>query len=411
MSHLGSLKSVDEDDDDIPIVSLGMEETFLGKRRFLVGLVLAVSSTLFIGTSFIIKKVGLNRLSSKGQLRAGAGGYGYLKDWVWWAGFLFMASGELFNFAAYAFAPASLVTPLGALSILVTALMATKFLKEKLNLLTIIGCINCVFGSAVIVLHAPKEGQIKSLDQLNTMLAEPLFICYLLFVLIASSILIGLVAPKKGDKNVLVYISICSLIGSLSVMSCKGLGLALTETFSGINNALTRGLFWFLLISTIITIATQMNYLNKSLDIFDATIVTPVYYVFFTTCVLIASSILFQEWSNMKAEDIIGTLSGFFIVIAGVFMINIYKDTNPSSFHVHDSGRNLYNQSSPLLKSFGPSNSANGDSNTITRNSSSSNKHSSRKKKRGQLPKPRHDVEKFSSSDEIETKTNNTYYA
>lgn len=46
-----------------------------------------------------------------------------------------MGIGELANFAAYAFAPASVVTPLGALSILVTAVLASVFLKEELNLL------------------------------------------------------------------------------------------------------------------------------------------------------------------------------------------------------------------------------------------------------------------------------------
>jgi len=45
-----------------------------------------------------------------------------------------VAVGEGFNFAAYAFAPASLVTPLGALSILVAAVLAQKFLQEKLNI-------------------------------------------------------------------------------------------------------------------------------------------------------------------------------------------------------------------------------------------------------------------------------------
>lgn len=49
----------------------------------------------------------------------GAGGYSYLLEPVWWAGLLTMAGGEVFNFAAYAFAPAILVTPLGALSIVV----------------------------------------------------------------------------------------------------------------------------------------------------------------------------------------------------------------------------------------------------------------------------------------------------
>lgn len=83
-----------------------------------VGVMLAASSSIFIGASFIIKKKGLRRAGSKG-LRAGSGGYSYLKEPLWWAGLLAMVLGEAANFAAYAFAPAIIVTPLGALSILV----------------------------------------------------------------------------------------------------------------------------------------------------------------------------------------------------------------------------------------------------------------------------------------------------
>jgi hypothetical protein len=50
---------------------------------------------------------------------AGAGGFGYLREPIWWAGLLTMVLGEIANFAAYAFAPAILVTPLGALSIII----------------------------------------------------------------------------------------------------------------------------------------------------------------------------------------------------------------------------------------------------------------------------------------------------
>lgn len=50
---------------------------------------------------------------------AGSGGYSYLSKPLWWAGMLTMVVGEVANFAAYAFAPAILVTPLGALSIIV----------------------------------------------------------------------------------------------------------------------------------------------------------------------------------------------------------------------------------------------------------------------------------------------------
>lgn len=39
------------------------------------------------------------------------------------------------NFVAYAFAPAAVVTPLGALSVLVTSLLASQFLHEALGII------------------------------------------------------------------------------------------------------------------------------------------------------------------------------------------------------------------------------------------------------------------------------------
>lgn len=41
--------------------------------------------------------------------------------------------GEAANLLAYAFAPAALVTPLGALSVLVAAVLSSRFLRERLN--------------------------------------------------------------------------------------------------------------------------------------------------------------------------------------------------------------------------------------------------------------------------------------
>jgi hypothetical protein len=58
------------------------------KKSFIIGLSLALSSCLFIGISFIIKKIGLIRLQSRG-LRAANGGFGYLRDWIWWTGLAF----------------------------------------------------------------------------------------------------------------------------------------------------------------------------------------------------------------------------------------------------------------------------------------------------------------------------------
>lgn len=231
---------------------------------FYVGLVLAISSCVFIGSSFIIKKIGLIRLSKKGAgTRASAGGYGYLKDWVWWAGLLSMGIGEACNFSAYAFAPASLVTPLGALSVIVAAVLSSRFLKEKLNLLGKIGCFLCLVGSTIIVIHSPKEKEVTDLNELFSKVKEPTFVVYVFIVLIISLLIAFHWGPRYGHKNVAVYIVLCSAIGSLTVMSCKALGLAIRDTWSGANDDFDGWTPWILIIVTVAFIAIQMNYLNK----------------------------------------------------------------------------------------------------------------------------------------------------
>lgn len=66
-----------------------------------IGLSLAVASGLFIGVSFVLKKVGLLRANAKYNEEAGEG-YGYLKNAYWWTGMTLMIIGELCNFVAYA---------------------------------------------------------------------------------------------------------------------------------------------------------------------------------------------------------------------------------------------------------------------------------------------------------------------
>ncbi|XP_073826077.1 magnesium transporter spict [Musca autumnalis] len=300
-----------------------------GETDFYIGVGLAISSCFFIGSSFIIKKKALMRLNRHGELRASAGGFGYLKEWIWWAGLLTMGLGEAANFAAYAFAPASLVTPLGALSVIISAVMASQFLNEKLNLLGKLGCFLCIVGSTIIVIHSPKEKEIEDLEVLFEKLQDPGFIFYVILIIGSTIFVAFFVAPRHGHNNVVIYIFLCSGIGSLTVMSCKALGLAIRDTISGTNDFATW-MPWFLIIITVTFIAIQMNYLNKALDIFNTGIVTPIYYVMFTTLVITASAILFKEFTHMRFEDILGDICGFLVVISAVFMLNAFKDMDIS---------------------------------------------------------------------------------
>lgn len=81
--------------------------------------------------------------------------------------------GEVCNFAAYAFAPAILVTPLGALSVLIGAVLGSYFLNEELGTLGKLGCAICLLGAVIIVLHAPPDEDIQTIDEILHYAIQP----------------------------------------------------------------------------------------------------------------------------------------------------------------------------------------------------------------------------------------------
>nr|XP_043627433.1 probable magnesium transporter NIPA4 isoform X2 [Erigeron canadensis] len=211
--------------------------------------------------------------------------------------------GEIANFAAYAFAPAILVTPLGALSIIISAVLAYIILREKLHIFGVLGCALCVVGSTTIVLHAPQERQIESVAEVWDLATEPVY----------------------GQTHIMCYIGVCSLIGSLSVMSVKAVGIALKLTLSGMNQLVypQTWVFTFIFLHCVIT---QMNYLNKALDTFNTAVVSPIYYTMFTTLTILASVIMFKDWSGQTPAQIVTELCGFVTILSGTFLLHKTKD-------------------------------------------------------------------------------------
>ena len=163
-------------------------------------------------------------------------------------------------------------------------------LKEKLNKLGVLGCVMCIVGSVVIVLHAPQERTISSVTEVWNLATQPAFLLYAASVIAIVLVLIFHFAPTWGHTHVMVFVGICSLMGSLSVwflfplyymtlctksrkiriliyetmkvMSVKALGIAIKLTFEG-ENQFTYWETWLFLMVVVTCIVTQMNYLNK----------------------------------------------------------------------------------------------------------------------------------------------------
>ncbi|KAB2042985.1 hypothetical protein ES319_D02G256900v1 [Gossypium barbadense] len=280
----------------------------MGLSDNLKGVILAVASSAFIGSSFILKKKGLKRGGASG-IRAGVGGYTYLLEPLWWAGMI-------------------TITPLGALSIIVSACLAHFLLNERIQKMGIVGCVSCIVGSVVIVIHAPQEHTPSSVQDIWTLATQPAFLVYVVATLSAVLALVLHFEPHYGQTNILVYLGICSLMGSLTVVSIKAIGIAIKLTLDGMSQ-IAYPQTWFFLTVAVICVITQLIYLNKALDTFNATLVSPVYYVMFTTLTIIASVIMFKDWSGQNAGSIASEICGFITVLSGTIILHVTREQEP----------------------------------------------------------------------------------
>ncbi|KAJ2386820.1 hypothetical protein H4S02_003665 [Coemansia sp. RSA 2611] len=235
-----------------------------------------------------------------------------------------MGLGEFANFAAYSFAPAILVTPLGALSVIVGAILASIFLGERINTVGKAGCALCLMGSVVVVLNAPRDGDIESVEQIMHMVVQPPFLAYAVVSVSFLAFMITRVAGRYGQQNPLVYLSICSIAGSMTVTACKAFGIALKLTFAGNNQFVHISTYLFAAV-VVLCIVVQMNYFNKALEQFDTNLVTPIYYVFFTSATILASVALFQGFTDSTNKELASLFCGFITIFIGVFLLNSTK--------------------------------------------------------------------------------------
>ncbi|CAG8117406.1 unnamed protein product [Penicillium olsonii] len=202
--------------------------------------------------------------------------------------------------------------------------MGSYFLKEEVNVLGKLGCAACLLGSVLLVLHAPGDKDIQTIDEILHLAIQPFFLIYCACVTILASYVIWKIAPTQGRTNPLVYISICSSVGSVSVMSVKAFGIAVKLTAGGDNQFTHASTYVFALV-LVVTTLTQMNYLNKAMGQFPASLVNAMYYVGFTTCTLSASIIFYQGLNTSNWTSILSMICGFLLNFTGISLLTLSK--------------------------------------------------------------------------------------
>ncbi|KDQ64695.1 hypothetical protein JAAARDRAFT_52643 [Jaapia argillacea MUCL 33604] len=270
--------------------------------------------------------------SAKGRGQDGAEDHAeesrYLKSKLWWSGFLLMNVGEMGNFISYAFAPASVVAPLGTFALIANCIFAPVMLHERFRTLDIFGVFVAIVGAITVVLSSNTSDTKLDPEGLIKAISQHVFIAYSILYAVGAVILAGMSHGEAGRKWVFVDVGLCALFGGFTVLSTKGVSTLLT----------TRGLEMFaewisypLIVVLVATGVGQIRYLNRALMRFDSKVVIPIQFVLFNLSAIVGSAILYGDFRRATFHEMVTFLYGCAATFAGVFIIAWAPATDANS--------------------------------------------------------------------------------
>ncbi|KAF4446052.1 NIPA-like protein 2 [Fusarium austroafricanum] len=241
----------------------------------------------------------------------------YLKSPYWWLGQVLITLGEMGNFLAYGFAPASIVSPLGVVALISNCIIAPAMFHEKFRHRDFWGVVIAVGGVVTVVLSAKQEEtKLNPHDVWDaiTTLAFEIYLAVTIFLILA----LMWASPRYGRRTILIDLGLVGLFGGYTALATKGVSSMLSSTLW---RAFTTPVTYVLVVILLGTAVMQIRYVNKALQRFDSTQVIPIQFVMFTLCVIIGSAVLYRDFERTNAEQAAKFVGGCLLTFFGVFLI------------------------------------------------------------------------------------------
>ncbi|KAK0723123.1 magnesium transporter NIPA-domain-containing protein [Lasiosphaeria miniovina] len=241
----------------------------------------------------------------------------YLKSPYWWLGQVLIGVGEMGNFLAYGFAPASIVSPLGVVALVSNCIIAPLFFKEAFRARDFWGVIVAVMGAVTVVLSANQQETKLGPHEVWEAITTLEFEVYM-SVSIAMIVFLMWLSPRYGNRTILIDLGLVGLLGIYTALATKGVSSMLSSMLLG---AFATPVTYVLLLILIATAGMQIQYINKALQRFDSTQVIPIQFVFFTLFVIIGSAVLYRDFERTTRKQAVKFIGGCLLTFFGVFLI------------------------------------------------------------------------------------------
>ena len=292
-----------------------------------VGVTIYIASTCTMAVGIVCQKHAANMKNRKDAL---------VREPTWIFGFACWIAGSIGMGAALGFAPLSLLSPLRATMIVVSALLGRYFLKEKFGSLEFVSTAIITAAVAVTTAFADKYTHEYTASEMIDMYKQRTFIIFVTCIFAAMFVLYGLnvwgrrtveSTPKsKVAANVhnFTYGALAGIFGGCcSCLLKSAIVIIVSETKThGFGSIFTSPLFWVLLLFLAAFWSGQIFWINKGILVVDAVFLVPVETAADALTGVVGGLFYFREIEDMKQPDLAWFTVGIIVTLFGLFLIS-----------------------------------------------------------------------------------------
>ncbi|KAL1928167.1 hypothetical protein VTP01DRAFT_3083 [Rhizomucor pusillus] len=322
-----------------------------GETNSLIGVVLSICGNILISFALNIQKLAHNRITRRSSSVTSSCSTSsdstqvgkpvdklnnkfkddtlYLRSKLWWLGIFLMALGEIGNFMGYGYAPASIIAPLGTMTLVSNTILAPMLLDETFRKQDFVGVLLAILG-AVIVVSSAKNQEPSLSPELVTLALMQMRAVIFYIVTISLILFLTALSSRCGPKNILIDLGLVALYGAYTVIATKSLSSMLNLT---LYKLFTYPISYILIIVLVFTAIMQIKYLSKAMQRFDSTAVIPTQFVLFTLSAITGSAVIYRDFDDLRLMRFV---LGCFVEFFGIFLITLNRDSNDHGTTVMD---------------------------------------------------------------------------
>lgn len=306
--------------------------------QFLIGIALSVTASFCSSVSLAVQRLSHIRNESLPEEERRPSQCQILNI----LGVLLLFVGSLVDFAAFGFAPATIISCMGSLTLVLNMILAPIIVGESVSVKDFVVNVIVIIGTLISVWFGPHDTPAYDLDDLTGLLHESSFLMYqgIFCTWLVCLLLVWLDlrnnnnndSEEEEDSKVLLsldqltrqrllrfsYPALAGTIGGLTAAYAKAaVELIKTSILGGDNQFAYLGTYVIVTI-LIVCVVLQIRFLNAGLQRYEAMYVVPVYQVFWIISGILAGMFYFHEINELSQNEVKLFAFGAVISITGI---------------------------------------------------------------------------------------------